>query len=230
MTERTQGPELSIRGPTLAKPLLILVALLTTSPAGAERDSYPLDHLGRTISPRGKVRCPDLPMVRYEGEVIRYHKPVRVFDGFAPRLTRFEAVVRDVALEVYGRAPTRIRHLGTYSCRRIKAYPSWISEHGLGNGIDIAGFSFARLPRAERRESTLPRRLHGAFKVSVLKHWGAEGKVGGLHSRFLREVAERLAARDDIFRVMLGPGFPGHRNHFHFDCGPWRIVEIDGID
>jgi hypothetical protein len=33
-------------------------------------------------------------------------------------------------------------------------------------------------------------------------------------------------ARDDIFRVLLGPAFPGHKTHFHFDVAPWRLVDI----
>jgi BirA family biotin operon repressor/biotin-[acetyl-CoA-carboxylase] ligase len=35
-----------------------------------------------------------------------------------------------------------------------------------------------------------------------------------------------LIGRDDVFRVLLGPGYPGHDTHFHFDMAPWRMVQI----
>ncbi len=188
---------------------------------------YPLDDHARTIPARGKVKCPKIPLTRYKGEVVRFHKPVTVYEGFVPRLTRFEQVVHDVALEVYGRAPRRIRHLGPYNCRRIRAYPEWLSEHAFGNGIDISAFEFAALPRAERKASELPRRLKRSFRVTVEDHWGkTKGVAGTHHAKFLETLARRLVDRQDIFRVLLGPGYPGHHNHFHFDCGPYRMVEI----
>lgn len=198
-------------------------------PASSDADAYGLDDHTRTIPSRGKVPCPKVPLTRYPGEVIRYHKPVTVYEGFVPRLKRFEQVVHDVAVEVYGRAPRRLRHLGTYNCRRIRAYPDWLSEHAFGNGIDIAAFHFPALPKADRSASELPRHLRRAFKVTVERHWGnhsAKSTTKRLHARFLETLARRLVDRPDIFRVLLGPGYPGHHNHFHFDCGPYRMVEI----
>ena len=202
--------------------------LLLVSPPSAVADEYPLDTVGRVVPPKGKLRCPEVELVRYRGDTIRYHRPVKVFVGFRDRLRLFEQVVREAAVEVYGRAPRRIKHLGTYNCRRIRAYPFLMSEHALGNGIDIAGFHFGPARRGDEAAKRLPRSLRRSFKVRVLKHWDGRGRAGRLHARFLRELARRLAARPDIFRVMLGPGYPGHKNHFHFDCSPWRLV--DGFD
>jgi len=205
------------------------VASAQESPESATLDDYPLDSVSREVKPTGRVKCPKVELVRYRGDVIRYHKPVKVFVGFKDRLKKFEKVVEEVAIEVYGRAPRRIRHIGTYNCRRIGGYPTFISEHGLGNGIDIAGFDFGRLPRGEELPEGVSKRLKRSFKVRMLKHWDGKGR-NAIHSRFLKTLARRLIARDDIFRVLLGPSYPGHKDHFHFDCSPWRIVEVFEAD
>jgi len=36
----------------------------------------------------------------------------------------------------------------------------------------------------------------------------------------------RLIGRQDLFRVVLGPAWPGHHNHFHLDFAPYRVVEV----
>lgn len=214
--------------------LVILVA--SASGAHAESDSeevgdlgfaYGLDDVSREVAASGRVRCPDVEMVRYRGDTIRYHKPVRVYVGFRDKLREFEKVVDEVAVEVYGRKPRRIRHIGTYNCRRMRLYPTFVSEHGMGNAIDIEGFDFGSAKRSER--DAAPRKLRGAFTVRLEKHWGKTKGTAAIHARFLKLLAERLVEREDIFRVLLGPGYPGHDNHFHFDVSPFRLVDIDGI-
>ena len=205
--------------------LSFLLALLMLSPS-AFGDTYPLDDVSRVVPSKGRVKCPKVEMVTYKGDIIRYHRPTRVFVGFRDRLRKFEAVVLEVAKEVYGRAPKKIKHIGTYNCRRIGGYPHLISEHGLGNGIDIAGFDFAKLKRGEKLPEGLPRSLKRSFKVRMLKHWNGKRGASAVHSKFLKTLARRLIEREDIFRVLLGPSYPGHKNHFHFDCSPWRLVDI----
>ena len=225
---------------TGARAALCCVILVTSAlPARAEKAveatvdelapqvAYGLDEVSRETPAKGRVRCPKVAMVRYRGDTIRYHKPVRVYVGFRDKLREFEKVVEQVAIEVYGRKPRRIRHLGTYNCRRIRRYPTFLSEHALGNAIDIEAFVFGRASRAGRAKA--PRRLRRGFTVSVAKHWGATRGTAAIHARFLRLLAERLVEREDVFRVLLGPGYPGHDDHFHVDFSPWRIVEIDGI-
>ncbi len=202
----------------------------TLAIGGVTKDpGYPLDALPRTIAPKGKVRCPKVAKVRYRGDVIRYHSPVLVYVHFKARLRKFEEVVRQTAIDVYGRAPVKIRHIGTYNCRRISLWPTFLSEHGIANGIDVAGFDFGRLPRKASKalKARTPKRLRRPFKVRMLKHWSArKGVAKSHHSRFLRLLAARLIQRRDIFRVLLGPAYPGHKNHFHFDVSPWRLVQI----
>lgn len=168
--------------------------------------------------------------MKYGGKRIRYERPVWVPRAFRRRLVRFEAVVVRTAREIYGRAPVRLRHMGTLSCRRMSRHARYISEHALGNGIDVEGFDFAPMPRRKRSPKGMPRQLRGRFRVRVERHWYARRGVGRQHSRFLRRLATRLIDRPDIFRVLLGPAYPGHHDHFHFDCAPRRDVAVFGWD
>ncbi len=207
--------------------ILLLCGLFWSTAATAqEYGTYPLDNVARKATKkRGKVICPKVPLTRYRGEIIKYHSPLRVYTGFVDHLKKFEEVVKTTAEEFYGRAPHRIRHVGTYNCRIISGYPDLVSEHGMGNGIDIAGFDFKPLPRSERKDSPLPKKLQRSFRVRLLKHWN-EGPEKDIHAQFLDTLARRLVARKDIFRVLLGPSYPGHKDHFHFDMSPWRLVDI----
>jgi hypothetical protein len=194
-------------------------------------ERYPLDELPRSIPPRGRIVCPAVDLRTYEGSVLPYQAPARVYAGFVPHLGKLERLARDLAVEIYGRAPARLVHLGTYLCRRIAAYPDLLSEHGLGNAIDVQGFDFAPLGRGEALPPGVPSALRGGFGVRVARHWkeppaAAAHTVAALHARFLRELARRLVARRDIFRVLLGPAYPGHHDHFHFDMAPYRLVMI----
>ena len=185
---------------------------------------YALDGVSREVPARGRFECPELELVRYRGDVIRYHKPARIYVGFQKKLERMEEIVRDTAIEFYGRAPVRIKHLGTYYCRRIRSWPTYISEHGLGNAIDVEGFDFASVRKRDAPE--VPAALRRGFQIRIEKHWNATGATGSVHARFLHTLAQRLVDEDGLFRVMLGPAEPGHHNHFHFDVAPWRIVNI----
>lgn len=192
--------------------------------AEAEGPAYPLDDLPRELPETGRVRCPDVPKVTYRGDVIRYHKAVVVYEGFRDHLRRFEELVRDTAIEVYGRAPKTIRHLGTYNCRRIRRWPTWLSEHGLANAIDVEGFDFG--PAGRDAPKGLPRALRQGFSVRILDHWNGDRGVAAEHARFLRLLAQRVIDDEGLFRVILGPAEAGHQNHLHLDMAPWRIVNV----
>lgn len=186
---------------------------------------YPLDKLSRKVPAKGSFKCPKVKLISHRGEHVKYHKPVTIHPAFKERLIRFEKLVKEVAIEVYGRPPHRIRHLGTYNCRRIGGNREKLSEHSFGNGIDVASFSFARLKRGEKLPPGVPRSLKRAFKVDMLKHWEDQRTAKGLHQRFLHTLGRRLI-ESKIFRVLLGPAFPGHKNHFHLDCAPYDVISI----
>lgn len=206
-----------------------LLVLCSVPPAQAESGSSrpatsPLDLLQRMAPAVGPVRCPEVELVDYRGTTIRYQHRAKVHPSFVERLRRFELVVAEVSREVYGRAPRRIVHMGSYSCRRMAKYRRWLSEHALGNAIDIEGFDFGPAPRGTPLPDDLPKVFRGYFRVRVQPHWGAKHGLVAVHSRFLRLLIDRLIARRDIFGVLIGPGYVGHHNHFHFDGAPWRSV------
>jgi len=74
---------------------------------------YELDDVERHIEDgKGKVVCQPETMVSYAGSTVRYAGAVKINPAFRERLERFEEVVAQTAIEVYGRAPHRIRHYG----------------------------------------------------------------------------------------------------------------------
>jgi extensin-like protein len=198
-------------------------AVLLVVAGGAAADHYPLDGQDRTVAPRGPIRCPAVATEIYRGSLVRYTRPARVHPAFAERLRAFEQVVVEVAREHFGRPPSTLRHAGTFSCRRVGGYPTLLSEHGLGNGIDVVGFSFPRLPARLPVPRGLPPALRRRFEVT-LADW--RDMPDTPRARFLDALARRLVARPDIFRVLLGPAYPGHKGHFHFDVAPYRLVAI----
>lgn len=193
-----------------------------------EDDHYALDELSRNIPKSGRVLCPKLELVTHLGSALRYDSPTKVHPAFRERLIAFEEVVASEARRHFGRDPRRIVHLGTYNCRRIGGYPELVSEHGLGNAIDVAGFDFAA-PRGSHVTGGWPRQHNGAFSVRLDRHWKLDPRVSR-ESRFLRALAQRLIDRRDIFRVLLGPSYPGHHNHFHFDCAPYRLIDVFDVN
>jgi hypothetical protein len=108
----------------------------------------------------------------------------------------------------------------------MREHAGWLSEHALGNAIDVAGFDFGHAPKGAALPAGLDPAFANGFEVRVLSHWGKKSGHAAVHARFLRTVVARLLARDDVFRVLLGPGYPGHSNHFHFDVSTFRLVQI----
>lgn len=184
---------------------------------------YALDDLPRTVAARGKLACPDVPMTRTRGTHVSYGRSLTVASAFLPRLMLIEEAIVVAAKRVYGRAPRSVESLGTLNCRRMRLYPTYVSEHGVGNAIDIAAFSFAPARGAER--AAAPPLARGAFTVDLEKHWQGGSGLRALHQQFLQELVLEILRRDAV-RVLLGPAYPGHKNHFHFDMSPFRLVEI----
>jgi hypothetical protein len=190
-------------------------------------DAYPLDTLDRSLDVAEKLVCDARPLVAYQGRSLRYRGTVWINPAFRERLERFEDLVRDVALEIYGRVPRRLDHFGAYNCRSTRHHAGRISEHALGNALDVAGFEFGPAPK-QGAASPLPRALRGAFRVRVSEHWRPQGDnpVSALHARFLHELTARCEERSDVFRVLIGPNQRDHADHFHFDMSPWRDVNL----
>lgn len=189
-------------------------------------DAYALDPIERILDTGARIECNASGLVNHRGELVPYQGAARVAPAFRERLVRFEQLLIEVATEVYGRAPARVRHLGAYVCRSTRNRSYRMSEHALGNAIDVAGFDFARAKKQQPLASGLPRELRGAFQIRVARHWNArtDSPIAAVHARFLHELADRLSDRSDIFRGMIGPSRSDHSDHFHFDMSPWRYV------
>jgi hypothetical protein len=138
---------------------------------------------------------------------IRYQKPPRVNCAFALRLLRFEEVVQELARRLFAQPVARIEHLGTYSCRRMAAYPDLVSEHSFANAIDVKTFV-----------------LRNGRRIDVEKDFAPKGAPAeGKPAQFLRQLARRLYD-DKVFTVVLTPNYDRHhRNHFHLDGAPYTV-------
>jgi hypothetical protein len=152
--------------------------------------------------------------------------PARAIPAFRARLAAFEQVVLQVSRRVYGRAPASIRVAASYDCRAVSGNRRRISEHAFANAIDVAGFLFAAQPIVGKDGSIQPVAIPGAFEVRVDRHWRAQGDSVTLrHARFLDELTAELVQRE-LFRTLLGPADPAHRDHFHFDMAPSKYVQL----
>jgi hypothetical protein len=174
---------------------------------GTTYDTYPLDQGSR-------AECGDSAVVPYTSDLLNYSSPIRVHPLFAERLSAFELIVQSVAIEVYGRAPTRLVHMGGFSCRTTAGSGS-LSEHGIGNAIDVAGFDFAPDASAQGPAAR-------AFQVRVADHWFAKEGFELEHRRFLHALTDRLFDHPEIFRRIIGPPTRLHHDHLHLDVGPSR--------
>jgi|GEM_PF-5176616 hypothetical protein len=185
---------------------------------------YALDGVSRDI-PAGRMKCPRFDTRRYVGTGVRYASPIFVHSAFVEKLVAFDALVERTAIEVYGRAPQELHHLGGTTCESLNGQRRF-SEHAFGNAIDVDSFTFAALAPGERLPEGLPAGLAGAFKVSISWHFFAKNALGRVHSRFLHRLALRLVADRGLFRVVLGPGYGDHWSHFHLDAAPYRFAFV----
>jgi hypothetical protein len=190
-----------------------------TSSAEVETGSvrYALDGIQRKGA-RG--HCPAVSLQTFPGQALSFQPPARVAAAFRPRLLQFEAVVREVALRIYGRAPSAVLVADSYDCRSVRGKQRRLSEHALGNAIDVTGFRFAPVAGAWLQAA------QEGFDVRVEQHWHARwGWTERKHARFLDQLTRTLIERD-VFRTLLGPAHPDHEDHFHFDMAPRRYVDL----
>lgn len=105
--------------------------------------------------------------------------------------------VQPAAREVLGTEVARIRHFGSYNCRKIAGTDRW-STHSTASSIDISGFD-----------------LRNGDRVRLLKDWQKDGPK----AQFLRLVRD---AACDWFGTTLGPDYnAAHADHFHLQNRGW---------
>ncbi|HYP77343.1 MAG TPA: extensin family protein [Polyangiaceae bacterium] len=210
-----------------ALPHACVVAVATSACTLAELnqltgDSYALDAMDRSPPPSAGPRCHPEALIRYRGTWVKLEPSSAVAPPFAARLEQFEELLAQLGQQVYGRAPTKILHAGTYVCRDVANQTTHLSEHALGNAIDVTGFSFPALPATAESPASLPPRLRSSFRVMVLQDYAPKSvtPTNELHQRFFSLLIQALNERE-IFRGMIGPPDPTHRTHLHLDMAPW---------
>jgi hypothetical protein len=182
--------------------------------ATQQPEVYAFDGLPRELD--GVLSCPEVGLVEYAGANVQLRPAARVTAPFRQRLIELEQVVRDTALPLYGRAPSALLIAASYDCRPVTGNRKRLSEHGIGNAIDITGFRFDPDPATGE----------AAFDVRIDRHWKAKGDaLVERHARFLRSLTQALLDRN-VFRTLLGPAHPDHKDHFHFDMAPHHYVEL----
>lgn len=193
---------------------------------GWPQDLYALDRVDRFVEPGQRFQCADAHLVTYRGTHIPYRGGARVHAAFVPRLERFEQLVNQLAVEHYGRTPRRILHRGAYNCRVARGRRARLSEHALGNALDLQGFEFPllRTARGEVAPAGMPRHMRRGFQIGVKEHWSGRRARERYHALFLHRLADALRERPDIFRGIVGPPRPRHGDHLHLDAAPWRYA------
>jgi hypothetical protein len=208
---------------------VLIVSMTANARASDENDTwqvYPLDGVSRALPAASRrVRCDRSALVRYRGTSLRFNAASEIHRDFVPYVARLEAIARDVAIAHFGRAPRVLVHHGAFNCRTIRGTREVLSEHAFGNAIDVRGFDFGPLRRNEAVPDGVSPRLGRAFRVRVEQHWHADERHPE-EAAFLTSLCARLLRERDLFRVMLGPAFPGHKNHFHFDRAPFTYVAL----
>lgn len=120
----------------------------------------------------------------------------------ALRLAMWEHhVVQPAAREMLGTDVSRLRHVGSYNCRRMRTaqgeFSGW-SSHARADSIDIIGADLA-----------------DGRKLTLLADWQGAGP----EAAFLQHIG-RGACR--WFRVVLGPDYNRlHADHFHLQGPGW---------
>ncbi|CTQ53085.1 hypothetical protein LP7551_01606 [Roseibium album] len=140
----------------------------------------------------------ELTGFQQEGSKARFTAPVTLSCSFAKVLTDW--LIDDVlpaAGDLFD-SPVSVLSSGPgYQCRRRNNQPDGkLSEHALGEAIDISGF-----------------RLDDGSQISIEKDWGTDTVKG----RFLSAIHASACKR---FSTVLGPDAdPNHKSHYHLDTG-----------
>jgi hypothetical protein len=185
-------------------------------------DAYPLDGIERDLPDGAPAQCPpELHVVSYRGERVPFSSSVQVVEPFVAKLRALENIVAELGTMHFGRAPDRLLHYGARACRTVRGSSRRLSEHALGNALDLSGFEWKRT----RATSTQP--AQPAIRVLISRDWqiptNPEDKDAERRHTFLKALVDRIT-REDIFRGVIGPGREGHADHLHLDQAPWSYT------
>jgi hypothetical protein len=110
-------------------------------------------------------------------------------------------VLTPAAQAHFGQPVATIEHFGSYSCRNVYGRANATrSRHATAEALDVAGFV-----------------LEDGQRIRVLRDW----EEPGAPAAFLREVRTGACR---FFDGVLSPDYnAAHRDHLHFDRGPYRM-------
>ena len=137
---------------------------------------------------------------------IIYTPSLQIDCSLALELGGIERAIQDQAAAHLGSEIQSVTTFGTYSCRNIRGpYSGKLSEHALGNAIDIGAFA----PRKGR-------------VVNVARDYRPGQEAPNEQSLFLRGVFRALR-QDGGLTYVIGPETRAdHHDHFHVDrAEPW---------
>ena len=192
---------------------LALLLLATCGRSGApDLSAYPQEAgltrlcnnpaiLGEVVAPISNGACGiEAPVaVRYVAGV-RLSTPATLNCRTANTLANWVANDAQAAVKKLRSRITGLRVLASYSCRTRNSRPgARLSEHALGNAIDIGGFTLAN-----------------GEALSVENDWAKSGKQG----KAIRALHDSACGP---FGTVLGPNSDRyHYNHFHLDTAEYR--------
>lgn len=172
-------------------------------PLGPPADSC-LAALTRAGVTAERWEAPERGACRVEGPVrlartgLSFNRPLETSCPLALAWLRYEAELAVLAKRETGRELVAVEHAGSHACRAMTGNAGRASLHARALALDVVAF-----------------RLSDGTRIAVEQHWRDSGPYG----RFLRAAA-RLACRH--FAMVLTPmSDRWHRDHFHFDLGPF---------
>lgn len=145
--------------------------------------------------------CGFFNAVRIDRTSSRISKPFSLSCRAAVSLALWERhVLVPAAQKHFGQSVATLEHFGSYSCRNVYGRANATrSQHATAEALDVAGFV-----------------LEDGRRIRVLKGW----EEGGNSAAFLKEVRTGACR---FFDGVLSPDYnAAHRDHFHFDRGPYR--------
>ncbi|MBM0108097.1 extensin family protein [Steroidobacter sp. S1-65] len=146
--------------------------------------------------------CGFFNAVRIEKTSAAVGKPFSLSCRAAVSLAMWERhVLAPAAQAHFGKRVASLEHFGSYSCRNVYGRANATrSQHATAEALDLAGFV-----------------LEDGERIRVLKDWNE----GGARAAFLRDVRTGACR---FFDGVLSPDYnAAHRDHFHFDRGPYRV-------
>jgi hypothetical protein len=127
-------------------------------------------------------------------------------------------VLQPAARKHFGSEVAQLEHFGSYSCRNVYNRPNATrSQHATAEAFDVAGFILAD-GRRIRVLRDWPRERNDTPADSQQR---SDPSGPTAESQFLREVRTGAC---QFFDGVLSPDYnAAHRDHFHFDRGPYRV-------